>query len=334
MKILKYLIKPLKIILFLCVISAVIYYRSIIFHPDVSHKIDLADAYVEEKLKITIPEYYYGKIHDVSVDPGLPEAKVSEVILIESSESVVTVDNETDASAADTVNIDDEVIIGKDLTASDAVAMNKTDSTIDKVIDENKVHANKTEEVSELKVVESQSDNPVNNDIIDQFSETLDMINKKVDMLFNMQESKPVVITDRVTEKSTKESGDTVVSTTNHEGVVSDKDSSVVSSDSRFSDADKILHMARQSFWSGNAQKSEKLYLDLVTIEDNDPDLYGELGNVYYSQGKWQKAGAAYYEAAIRLLAMKQDGQVGYLLRVIQGLDADKAEQLRQKMNG
>jgi len=165
------------------------------------------------------------------------------------------------------------------------------------------------------------------------------MINKKVDMLFNLQESKPVEVPARVSdaraaEQKPGESSKSVALMENQNDSLNETNTETSSADAQFADADKILHMARKSFWNGDPRASEKLYLDLVSIEDTNPDLYGELGNVYYSQGKWKKAGAAYYEAAIRLLAMKQDGQVGYLLRVIQGLDADKAEQLRQKMNG
>jgi tetratricopeptide (TPR) repeat protein len=88
------------------------------------------------------------------------------------------------------------------------------------------------------------------------------------------------------------------------------------------------------AYWSGDIQSAEKLYLYLANIEDRNPDVYGELGNVYYAQGEWKQAGQAYYEAAVRLLAINKGDQVNYLLQLIQGLDSDSAQLLRQKISG
>ncbi len=96
-----------------------------------------------------------------------------------------------------------------------------------------------------------------------------------------------------------------------------------------------ILNRARQAYWNGSMAEAEKAYQELSELASQDPDVYGELGNIYYAQGKWKQAGEAYYEAAIRLIeANQQPAQVNYLLRVIQGLDAESANKLRQKMTG
>lgn len=106
------------------------------------------------------------------------------------------------------------------------------------------------------------------------------------------------------------------------------------SSDMDLSDTRKILTRARNAFWRGDMEESEKAYRELTEHEELDPNAYGELGNVYYAQGKWKEAGKAYYEAAARLIDLKQTYQVNYLYRVIQGLDAESAKKLKQKMTG
>ena len=72
-------------------------------------------------------------------------------------------------------------------------------------------------------------------------------------------------------------------------------------------------------------------YNELIELED-EADFHGELGNVYYAMGKWQQAGSSYYEAAVRLIDSGQLAQVGYLQRVIQGLDAEHAEKLAKQL--
>ena len=95
-----------------------------------------------------------------------------------------------------------------------------------------------------------------------------------------------------------------------------------------------VLHKARQAYWNGSMSEAEKAYRELSELTSQDPNVFGELGNVYYAQGKWKQAGEAYYEAAILLIELNQPTQVNYLLRVIQGLDAESADKLRQKMAG
>ncbi len=106
------------------------------------------------------------------------------------------------------------------------------------------------------------------------------------------------------------------------------------SSNSELSDSRKMLIHARKAFWGGDMEEAEKVYRKLTESEEIDPNTYGELGNVYYAQGKWQEAGRAYYEAAVRLIELEQPYQVNYLLRVIQGLDSESAEKLKQKISG
>ena len=94
----------------------------------------------------------------------------------------------------------------------------------------------------------------------------------------------------------------------------------------------ELLVNARNAFNRGAVIKSEKFYIELTQLDNDNPDIFGELGNVYYSQGKWDEAGQAYYEAAVRLITEGHYNQVAYLQRVITGLNTEHAEKLAQLM--
>ena len=102
--------------------------------------------------------------------------------------------------------------------------------------------------------------------------------------------------------------------------------------DSDTSSERDLLISARNAFNQGEMIESEKLYIELTKLDNDDPNNFGELGNVYYSQGKWDEAGQAYYEAAVRLITERNYNQVAYLQRVISGLNTEHAEKLAQLM--
>lgn len=106
----------------------------------------------------------------------------------------------------------------------------------------------------------------------------------------------------------------------------------IVVKDSDASSERDLLISARNAFNQGAASESEKFYIELTQLDNDNPDVFGELGNVYYSQGKWDKAGQAYYEAAVRLITEGKYNQVAYLQRVIKGLNTEHAEKLAQLM--
>jgi len=94
----------------------------------------------------------------------------------------------------------------------------------------------------------------------------------------------------------------------------------------------ELIGQARLAFQSGDSNKAISIYEELSDLNPDDPNVYGEMGNVLYAQGKWKEAGKAYYEAAIRLKRQGRMGQVQYLFRVIQGLDQESAEKLRSQL--
>ena len=102
--------------------------------------------------------------------------------------------------------------------------------------------------------------------------------------------------------------------------------------DSDTSSERDLLISARNAFNQGKFTDSEKFYIELTQLDNDNPDIFGELGNVYYSQGKWAKAGQAYYDAAERLITDGDYEQITYLQQVINGLSPEYAEKLSQRM--
>jgi len=321
LKYLKYLIKPVMFVTFLCVILATLYFRSVLFHGNVNHYMDSADSYLEQQFKIDIPEY----IAETNI--VIPVAKVND-----------SVSSEQDVDELNSVVVSSEV--SQPVVDQLDVSQPVVDQALETVVDAKEDEAALIEEKSKLQqeTVVDLVKYEENLNLIKQLSETVDALNKKVDSLIDQANvSKNVVVPDEQKqsvdvvsneeEQKQKQKVKALPSVDEVDEKAVSRDADVVSNDAR-----EILLKARQMFWNGNPQGSEKLYLDLMTISDDDPDVYGELGNVYYAQGKWTQAGKAYYEAAIRLLELKKNDQVSYLLRVIQGLDSESANKLRDRL--
>ena len=103
-------------------------------------------------------------------------------------------------------------------------------------------------------------------------------------------------------------------------------------SDKEAASANDLLRAARHAFNHGDLNGAVTQYNLLIELENDEADFYGELGNVYYAMGYWEKAGLAYYEAATRLIEQRKLFQVHYLQRVIHGLDAERAEKLASQL--
>jgi hypothetical protein len=90
----------------------------------------------------------------------------------------------------------------------------------------------------------------------------------------------------------------------------------------------ELLAAAREAFWLHNYDDAEKNYRALTELEPQDPDGYGELGNMYFSQGRWEEAAAAYYEAGTRLISEGRLDPARELVKVIRGLNGKQADEL------
>ncbi len=87
---------------------------------------------------------------------------------------------------------------------------------------------------------------------------------------------------------------------------------------------------ARKSFYQRNYALSEKSYQNVIAYTKDNYDAYGELGNVYFNQGKKKQAATAYFEAAVILLRKGQLNRVRSLIGLLYSLDKSKANELKK----
>lgn len=96
---------------------------------------------------------------------------------------------------------------------------------------------------------------------------------------------------------------------------------------------ERLRVSARSAFWLHDYPKAESEYRALAALEPSSPDAYGELGNVYFSQGKWDLAAESFYEAAVRLIRMGEEQRARDLLVIIRGLNPEKSKELEGQLS-
>ena len=87
---------------------------------------------------------------------------------------------------------------------------------------------------------------------------------------------------------------------------------------------------ARKSFYQRQYEQSEKSYQQVIDSTEDNFDAYGELGNVYFNQGKNKQAASAYYEAAAILVKKGQVNRARSLMGLLRHLDRTKADELQK----
>ncbi|PKY10411.1 hypothetical protein B1757_09945 [Acidithiobacillus marinus] len=93
-----------------------------------------------------------------------------------------------------------------------------------------------------------------------------------------------------------------------------------------------LLMAARQAFWNHNVKAAIADYHALIAQLPEVPELYGELGNIYYQTGHPLSAGKAYTGAARSLIAAHQYPSAAALLPLISSLDPNQATLIRQAL--
>ena len=89
---------------------------------------------------------------------------------------------------------------------------------------------------------------------------------------------------------------------------------------------------ARSAFWNRDLAVAELKYQTLSVKLPDNPDVMGELGNVFYVQGKHKQTLAAYYRAAELLIEKGRSNRVNIILDLIYKLEPEKANILRARM--
>jgi len=141
-------------------------------------------------------------------------------------------------------------------------------------------------------------------------------------------EDSPLLIIEEVSEKP--EITEQIPPYSTAEGVAH-KEPQSKDTDILFDTRQELRH-ARELYWKNQFEEAESAYLKLAEHAPQNPDVFGELGNVYYSQGKWKRAAYTYNKAVLLLVDLKQIKRADHLLRFIQSIDAEAAAELRQKI--
>ncbi|WP_126456369.1 tetratricopeptide repeat protein [Sulfuriflexus mobilis] len=92
------------------------------------------------------------------------------------------------------------------------------------------------------------------------------------------------------------------------------------------------LAEARQAFWARDMARAERLYRKITTADEGNINAWGELGNIYYLQSRWQDAAAAYTEVALRLVEMGDIPQAVYLQQLVSRLDGKQALRIHERL--
>jgi tetratricopeptide (TPR) repeat protein len=90
---------------------------------------------------------------------------------------------------------------------------------------------------------------------------------------------------------------------------------------------------ARKSFYQRKYNESEKNYRYVIDNTEDNFDAYGELGNVYFNQGKNEQAASAYFEAAAILIRKGQVNRARSLMGLLRHLDKSKASELQKLLD-
>lgn len=85
------------------------------------------------------------------------------------------------------------------------------------------------------------------------------------------------------------------------------------------------LDAARAAFWAQDVPRSEQLYQQLANDDQSAAEPLGELGNLYYMQGRWNEAAEAYAGAVVRLAKSGDIPHARHMLMILDGLDPARA---------
>lgn len=89
---------------------------------------------------------------------------------------------------------------------------------------------------------------------------------------------------------------------------------------------------ARQAFWNRDFAGAASMYETLISEDSDNPDLYGEYGNMLIQSGNVEKGLDAYEKAADLMIAQKRYREATPLIRFIGSYDPGRAAVLVEKM--
>jgi hypothetical protein len=90
---------------------------------------------------------------------------------------------------------------------------------------------------------------------------------------------------------------------------------------------------ARKAFYQRNYALSEQSYQEVIAGTVDNFDACGELGNVYFNQGKNEQAASAYFDAAAIMVRKGQVNRARSLMGLLRHLDKSKADELQKLLD-
>lgn len=110
------------------------------------------------------------------------------------------------------------------------------------------------------------------------------------------------------------------------------KDDQVDASSEQVMSEEMSLSDARKAFWGRDLVKAERLYRVITNADENNIDAWGELGNIYYMQARWQEAANAYAEVTLRLIEKKDMPQAAYFHDLVRRMDRGQSERINERL--
>lgn len=92
--------------------------------------------------------------------------------------------------------------------------------------------------------------------------------------------------------------------------------------------AKQLMIDARNAFYKRDYDTCISSYKSLIAQEKDNFNALGELGNVYFTQGKMKQAADAYYQAAMIMVSHGEKQRAASLISFLSTVDADKAKKL------
>lgn len=93
-----------------------------------------------------------------------------------------------------------------------------------------------------------------------------------------------------------------------------------------------MLTNARALAKSGRNAEAADAYRGIIRRYPDSYAAFGELGNIYYAQGKRQDAASSYYQAALRLLQAGYSQEAERLASTVRSLDPVLGGSLQTKI--
>jgi len=90
---------------------------------------------------------------------------------------------------------------------------------------------------------------------------------------------------------------------------------------------------ARQAYWRGDLARAEGLYVALLEDFPDQADLAGELGNIYFTQGKLDMAAEFFERAGVGLLRSGNKARAMSVVGVLRGIAPDRATALAARIS-